>query len=240
MINDLVVLIVDDEPKVAEVLKTIIENKIDIEEKISVSCVHCVKDAVKFIDSYLPDLVFLDIHMPQENGLELLKQVDSSSFEVVFTTAYDKYAIQAINEHDCLKYLLKPLSISDVQSVFDKYKEKLGYQYYYKIVKNNSKRHLIRIDDVVFCKAADNYCEIYLVDSKHLVSRTLKAVASRILHKNFRRVNRSYFVNMDYVKHIDRENRIEFKSALTQNNIEEEHHVIVAQNAMKDLSKWML
>lgn len=240
MINDLVVLIVDDEPKVAEVLKTIIENKVQIDEKISVTCVHSVKEAVKYVESYLPDIVFLDIHMPQENGLQLLKQVDSSSFEVVFTTAYDKYAIEAINEHDCLKYLLKPLSIIDVQSVFDKYKEKLGYQYYYKIVKNNSKRHLIRIDDVVFCKAADNYCEIYLSDSKHLVSKTLKAVVARILHKNFRRVNRSFFVNMDYVKHIDKNNRIEFKIPLLQNNIEQEHQVVVAQNAMKDLSTWML
>ncbi|MHC5310188.1 LytR/AlgR family response regulator transcription factor [Myroides sp. LJL116] len=240
MINDLVVLIVDDEPKVADVLKTIIETKVTTEEKILITCVHSVKDAVKFIDSYLPDLVFLDIHMPEENGLQLLNQVDSKSFEVVFTTAYDQYAIQAINEYDCLKYLLKPLSIKDVQSVFDKYKDKAGYQYYYKIVKNNAKRYLIRIEDVVFCKAADNYCEIYLLENKHLVSRTLKSVTERILHKNFRRVNRSFFVNMDYVQHIDRDNRIHFKSVLKHNNQPVDPQIVIAQNTMKDFSSWTL
>ncbi len=240
MTNDLVILIVDDEPKVAEVLKTLIETKVNVEEKVSITCVNSVKEAVTFIEGYSADLVFLDIHMPEQDGLQLLEQVDNKSFEVVFTTAYDQYAIEAINKYDCLKYLLKPITISDVQSVFDKYKEKAGYQYYYKIVKNNSKRYLIRIEDVVFCKAADNYCEIYLQNNKHLVSRTLKSVSERILHKNFRRVNRSFFVNMDYVQHIDNENKIHFKVPITFNNTQEEHSIVIAQSIMKDFSSWML
>lgn len=238
MINDLIVLIVDDEPKVGEVLKTIIEKKINIGEKVIVYSASSVQEAKKLIESYSPDIVFLDIHMPEENGFELLKQVDSSTFEVVFTTAYEQYAIDAINDYNCLKYLLKPMQVEEVQSVFDKYREKEGYHYYYKILKNNSKRHIIKVEDIVFCKAADNYCEVYLLDTKYLVSKTLRAVCDKIQHKNFIRVNRSYFVNIDYVDHIDRtNNKLYFKKPILINNEEIEIDIIVASPMMKDLGK---
>lgn len=241
MTNELVVLIVDDEPKVGELLKIIIEKKVTFDERIVVYTATSVQDAIKCVNVYHPDLVFLDIHMPEENGFELLKQVDVKSFEVVFTTAYEQYAIEAINDYNCMKYLLKPISISDVQSVFDKYSEKSGYQYYYKIVKSNSKRHLVNVSDIVMCKAADNYCEIFLEDSKHLVSKTLRAITEKIQHNNFYRVNRSYFINMHYVSHIDRStNKIYFKNSCVVNGAGEQFDITISAAVIKDLAKWNL
>ncbi len=237
MMNELVVLVVDDEPKVAEVLKTIIEKKVVYHERIVVHTAHSVQEAVKEVNAILPDIVFLDIHMPEEDGFELFNYVDQSTFEVVFTTAYDQYAIEAINKYDCLKYLLKPIGIQDVQNVFDKYKELEGYHYFYKIIKNNQKRYIVRVEDIVYCKAADNYCEIYLKDQKYLVSKTLKNVEDKIKHKNFKRVNRSYLVNVDHIDYIDKDtNVICFKEQMVVNHEEVDNVITVASAMMKELN----
>ncbi|MDM1327626.1 response regulator transcription factor [Myroides odoratimimus] len=237
MMNELVVLVVDDEPKVAEVLKTIIEKKVVYHERIVVHTAHSVQEAAKEVNAILPDIVFLDIHMPEEDGFELFNYVDQSTFEVVFTTAYDQYAIEAINKYDCLKYLLKPIGIQDVQNVFDKYKELEGYHYFYKIIKNNQKRYILRVEDIVYCKAADNYCEIYLKDQKYLVSKTLKNVEDKIKHKNFKRVNRSYLVNVDHIDYIDKDtNVICFKEQMVVNHEEVDNVITVASAMMKELN----
>ncbi|AJH15962.1 LytR/AlgR family response regulator transcription factor [Myroides profundi] len=237
MMNELVVLVVDDEPKVAEVLKTIIEKKVVYHERIVVHTAHSVQEAVKEVNAILPDIVFLDIHMPEEDGFELFNYVDQSTFEVVFTTAYDQYAIEAINKYDCLKYILKPIGIQDVQNVFDKYKELEGYHYFYKIIKNNQKRYIVRVEDIVYCKAADNYCEIYLKDQKYLVSKTLKNVEDKIKHKNFKRVNRSYLVNVDHIDYIDKDtNVICFKEQMVVNHEEVDNVITVASAMMKELN----
>ncbi|APA90829.1 LytTR family DNA-binding domain-containing protein [Myroides odoratimimus] len=237
MMNELVVLVVDDEPKVAEVLKTIIEKKVVYHERIVVHTAHSVQEAAKEVNAILPDIVFLDIHMPEEDGFELFNYVDQSTFEVVFTTAYDQYAIEAINKYDCLKYLLKPIGIQDVQNVFDKYKELEGYHYFYKIIKNNQKRYIVRVEDIVYCKAADNYCEIYLKDQKYLVSKTLKNVEDKIKHKNFKRVNRSYLVNVDHIDYIDKDtNVICFKEQMVVNHEEVDNVITVASAMMKELN----
>lgn len=242
MNNELVALIVDDEPKVAEVLKTIIEKKVKYYERINVLVASSVQEAVKLIENYAPDLVFLDIHMPEENGFELFKYVNKDTFQVVFTTAYEQYAIDAINDYSCLKYLLKPMNIADVQSVFDKYKELDGYQFYYKVIKGNQKRYIIKVEDIIYCKAADNYCEVYFRDQKYLISKTLRAVEDKIKHKNFIRVNRSYFVNLDKVKLIDKMNNnlIQFKEGSFANDEMDENEICVAATAMKGLGQFNL
>ncbi|MEC4114341.1 LytTR family DNA-binding domain-containing protein [Myroides pelagicus] len=241
MTNELLVLVVDDEPKVGELLKKIIEKKVKSDDKLEVHTVTSVSEAVKFVSNYSPDLVFLDIHMPEENGFDFLNQVDKKSFEVVFTTAYDQYAIEAINTHNCLMYLLKPIDLEEVQSAFDKYKEKAGYQYYYKIIKSNSKRILVKVEDIILCKAADNYCEIYVGNTKHLISKTLGAIESKIMHQNFMRLHRSYLVNMDYVSHIEKETKkIFFKKDLIGSSECLDLEIIASGNKLKDLNKWNL
>lgn len=242
MNNELVALIVDDEPKVAEVLKTIIEKKVTYHERIVVHTVSSVQEAVKAIENYSPNIVFLDIHMPEENGFELFKYVNKDTFQVVFTTAYEKYAIDAINEYNCLKYLMKPINIADVQNVFDKYKEIEGFQFYYKVVKSNQKRHIVKVEDIVYCKASDNYCEIYLKDQKHLLSKTLKAIEVKLKNKNLVRVNRSYIVNLDKVEYIDKNdnNRVYFKTNAFVNSDLDENEVSVAASAMKGLGAFNL
>lgn len=238
--NELVVLIVDDEMKVAEVLKHRLLNSIRTQHKMVFYTAKSVAEAVKMIDQYMPDLVFLDIQMPKENGLALFDYFKQPlSFEVVITTAYSQYALEVLNEHACLYYLLKPIAVDNLQQAYDKFVEKEGQQSFIKLIKNNQKREVVAVEDILYCKADDNYCEIYLQDQKYLISKTLGAVSSKLQHPQFHRVGRSYVVNMKHIKHIEMgTNRIVFKDKVIINEQEIHHDIVVSATKMKEL-RWL-
>ncbi len=240
--NELIVLIIDDEIKVAEALRYLLTNHLKTTEKIVVYSANSVADGVKIIEQYKPDLVFLDIHMPGENGLSLFDYFkDNRSFEVVIATAYDEYALEVLNKHNCLHYLLKPINTTELQLTYEKYKQKQGEQPFLKIIKNNQKRELININDIYFCKANDNYCDIYLKDKKILVSKTLSFVEGRLKHPQFHRVNRSYLININHIKHINSgSNSLSFKDDIIINNELIEYEIIVAATKMKELKAFDL
>ena len=158
----------------------------------------------------------------------------------MFTTAYEKYAIEAINDYDCLMYLLKPIDIEDLKKVFEKYYDMPRQHFFYKVIKNNNKRHVVSPLDIVLCKASDNYCEIFLGNVKYLVSKTLGTVHNKLGEDNFVRVNRSFVVNFRYVDHIDRNTgKVVFKNAVFSEDIfDESFDLIHVSNAkLKEMSK---
>lgn len=234
--NELVVLIVDDEMKVAEVLKHRLSNSIQLKHKLVFYTAKSVAEAVKMIEQYTPDLVFLDIQMPKENGLALFDYFKMPlSFEVVITTAYSQYALEVLNQYPCLYYLLKPIAADNLQQAYDKFVEKEGQQSFIKMIKNNQKREVVVVDDIVYCKADDNYCEVYLQDQKYVLSKTLGAVATKLQHPQFYRVGRSYVVNVKHIKHIETgSNRIVFKHEIIINNSEVKHDIVVSATKMKE------
>ncbi|MBB1140284.1 LytTR family DNA-binding domain-containing protein [Myroides sp. WP-1] len=240
--NELVVLIVDDETKVAEVLKHRLQHSIKLQHKLVFYTAKSVAEAVKMIEQYTPDLVFLDIQMPKENGLALFDYFQTPlSFEVVITTAYSQYALEVLNEFPCLHYLLKPIAVENLQIAYDKFVEKEGQQSFIKLIKNNQKRDVVPVDSIVYCKADDNYCEIYLHDQKYLISKTLGTVAAKLQHGQFRRVGRSYVVNMKHVKHIENgTNRIVFKDEIVINEREVKHDITVSATKMKEFKEFEL
>ncbi|QQU02647.1 LytR/AlgR family response regulator transcription factor [Myroides odoratus] len=236
IMNELVVLIVDDEMKVAEVLKHRLLNSIQIQHKMVFYMAKSVAEAVKMIEQYVPDLVFLDIQMPKENGLALFDYFkEPLPFEVVITTAYSQYALEVLNEYTCLHYLLKPIAVENLQAAYDKFVEKESQQSFIKLIKNNQKREVVAIEDILYCRADDNYCEIYLQDQKYLISKTLGAVSSKLKHPQFHRVGRSYVVNFKRVKHIEiGTNRVVFKDKVSINDQEINHDIVVSATKMKE------
>lgn len=234
--NELVILIVDDEPKVADVLRTMLSKKLKIKEKFSIYIVNSVQEAIVAVDMYCPDLVFLDIQMPEESGLAFLDHYKTYDFDVVFTTAYEQYALEVLNNYPCLHYLLKPISLSDLQEVYEKFLAKEGYRDFIRVIKNNQKRYVVNVKDIYYCKASDNYCEIYLKDQKHLVSKTLGGVSEKLQHPFFQRVTRSYLINMNHVDYIEQKtNQVFFKESIVINNEIISNEIIVSGNKMKDL-----
>lgn len=157
------------------------------------------------------DLVFLDVEMPYGNAFDLLDKVGNRTFETVFVTAYNHYAIDALNAHASY-YLMKPISIDELIKAVDyvveiKIKED-ALQNQVLVPRTNGVNGKITIPqqdgfevlntkDILYCKADDNYTEIYLNNNKKkLVSKTLKYFEEALRDSNFSRVHKSFLVNV--------------------------------------------
>lgn len=172
-----------------------------------------VKDGIELIAKTKPDLVFLDVEMPFGNAFDLLDQLPDRSFETVFVTAYNSYALEALNNHAAY-YLMKPINIDELikaVSYVTEIKEKenaLEDQVLKsKMTKAEGKITLpqqdgfqvLNVSDILYCKADDNYTEIYLENKKLLVSKTLKYFEEALADYPFARIHKSFLVNVNEV-----------------------------------------
>ncbi|RFM25837.1 LytR/AlgR family response regulator transcription factor [Deminuibacter soli] len=209
-------LIVDDEPNSCEVLQTLLE-KYHPGIYILPSC-NSAHEALIAIRQQTPDVVFLDVEMPHMNGFELLEQLQDVSFNLIFTTSYDKYAIKAIR-FSAMDYLLKPIDREELQQAIQKLQrtpagnnlnEQLGLLLQKMQQPAASMRkiamptfeglQLIDIAHIIYCASASNYTTLYLKQQQKLtVSRTLKEIEEMLDEYSFTRVHNSYLVNLDEI-----------------------------------------
>ncbi|OEK09173.1 DNA-binding response regulator [Flavivirga aquatica] len=205
-------IIVEDEENSREILKNYLKkycpNVTVIGEASN------IEDALILIRNHDLDLVFLDVEMPYGNAFDLLDKVGDVNFETVFVTAYNHYAVEALNAHASY-YLMKPISIDELIKAVDYVTEirtkEDALQDQVLIPKTNSVNgkitipqlegfEIINTADILYCKADDNYTEIYLNDSKKkLVSKTLKHFEDILKDSCFARVHKSYLVNVNEV-----------------------------------------
>lgn len=173
-----------------------------------------IEEAQKLIEKHELDLVFLDVEMPFGNAFDLLEKVENKTFEVVFVTAYDHYAIEALN-NQATYYLLKPISIDELikaVSIVTEIKEKENelettvlmpkaiHQVNGKItIPQQDGFEVVAVNEILFCKADDNYTEIYFENSKKLVSKTLKYFEEALKDNSFVRVHKSFLVNVNEI-----------------------------------------
>jgi len=172
-----------------------------------------INDGEKLIAQHNLDLVFLDVEMPYGNGFDLLERIENQTFETIFVTAYDHYAIEALNSQ-ATYYLLKPISIDELIKAVNlvtiiKEKENelenviLSPQTNLitgKItIPQQDGFEVININDILFCKADDNYTEIYFEKTKKLVSKTLKYFEEALKENSFVRIHKSYLVNVNEI-----------------------------------------
>lgn len=173
-----------------------------------------IDEALVLIRNNDLDLVFLDVEMPYGNAFDLLEKVGDINFETVFVTAYNHYAMDALNAHASY-YLMKPISIDELIKAVDyvveiKVKEEvLQNQILVPKTKNIEGKitipqldgfEILNTSDIMYCKADDNYTEIYLNNNKKkLVSKTLKYFEEALNNTNFARVHKSYLVNVNEV-----------------------------------------
>ena len=173
-----------------------------------------IKEGYQLIEKNKLDLVFLDVEMPFGNAFDLLEKVKNKSFETIFVTAYDHYAIEALNSHASY-YLLKPISIDELikaVNIVTEIKEKEDQlQHQILTPKIHSAKgkitiplqngfEVLDVDDIIFCKADNNYTEIHLKNSKKLVSKTLKYFENALKEHTFSRIHKSYLVNVNAIK----------------------------------------
>jgi len=173
-----------------------------------------VDEALVLIRNNELDLVFLDVEMPYGNAFDLLEKVGNKTFETIFVTAYNHYAIEALNNHASY-YLLKPISIDELIKAVDyvidvkiKENELQNTVLIPKASTNNGKItiptqegfEVLEIQDILYCKADDNYTHLFLNnDRKKLVSKTLKYFEEVLKQSSFARIHKSYLVNVNYI-----------------------------------------
>ena len=172
-----------------------------------------ITEGYDLIQKHHLDLVFLDVEMPYGNAFDLLEKVTNQTFETIFVTAYDHYAIDALN-NQATYYLLKPISIDELIKAVDivtEIKEKeIALENTVLTTKSNNITgkitipqqngfEVINVTDILFCKADDNYTEIYLTNSKKLVSKTLKHIQESLQSYAFARIHKSYLVNVNAI-----------------------------------------
>lgn len=211
-------VIIDDELNAREFLEKLLKRY--FQDKFFV-CAKCqsVDEGVIAIQEHDPDLVFLDIQMPEKNGFELLKPFQTITFEVVFTTAFKDFAIKAIR-YSAFDYLLKPINYIDLLSTVKRYENKLlqkakqqrlelllenlgnnGNSFNKLALPTETGLNLIDKSNILYAQADDNYCVIKLVGGKVItISKTLKHIEELIDSDIFLRIHKSYLVNLNYVK----------------------------------------
>lgn len=172
-----------------------------------------IEDGQKLIEKHELDLVFLDVEMPYGNGFDLLEKIENQTFETIFVTAYDHYAIEALN-NQATYYLLKPISIDELIKGVNLVEEIKEKEYKLENTVLSTKKissldkitipqqdgfEVLVISDILFCKADDNYTEIYFENTKKLVSKTLKHFEDLLKESSFVRVHKSYLVNVNEI-----------------------------------------
>jgi two-component system LytT family response regulator len=175
------------------------------------------EEGIKLIEKFSPDIVFLDIEMPGMNGFEMLLRLPQKNFDLIFTTAYDQYAIKAI-KYAAFDYLLKPIDIEELKLAVSKSNSQQSRNTKKKLEvldenlhgKNNLNKIAIssfegllffNINDIVHLEASNNYSIIYFINHpKVLVSKTLKDFEDLLPPDIFFRTHHSHLVNLNYIK----------------------------------------
>lgn len=202
-------------------------NVSSLKEKIARHCkdLHIVglcynaADAIEAINSLQPDIVFLDIEMPVMNGFLLLQNVSFKNFELIFTTAYDHYAIKAIR-YSALDYLVKPIEIEELKTAVARVVEKRANitadrqleillenlparkNSFQKIaIPTTEGLQFIKINDILYLEANTNYTHVILTDSKKfVVCQTLKYFEDMLSTDTFIRIHNSYIINKNFAE----------------------------------------
>jgi two-component system, LytTR family, response regulator len=172
--------------------------------------------AVRLIDELKPQLIFLDVQIPEITGLEVLRRIKYQPF-IVFTTAFDDYALTAF-EFEAIDYLQKPFGLERFRQTVERVERRIKTVSTQIITPNNEplnrifvrdKRGLIplAVEEIVWLKADDDYTIIYTKDSKYLVGTNLKDFAAKFNADKFLRIHRSAVVNLDHIERIEEDNR---------------------------------
>ena len=214
MSNSIQAVLVDDENNSLEALGILLERYCPEVEVIGTA--QSVEEAIETIDDLKPELVFLDIALPDGQGFEVLEKVSHKEYEVIFTTAYDQYALTAF-EFSALDYILKPINVEKLQQSVARYSEIKGEKDISSRVgvlrdrlKNINERIILssmdgfevyKIDDIIRCEANGSYTTFFIKgDIKVVTSKTLNNFEKLLSDQPFARVHSKHLVNLEFIK----------------------------------------
>ncbi|MEO6286853.1 MAG: LytTR family DNA-binding domain-containing protein [Dyadobacter sp.] len=209
-------IIIDDEPNAVGLLVLRLSQHCPQVEVVA-SCTGSQKGIQAILD-HRPDLVFLDIEMPQLNGFQVLEAVSGLSFSLVFVTAYDKFALKAFR-YSAVDYLLKPIDTQELVQAVGRVEQQRKLvpeqlEHLRQQFSNPGKTFPDRIalpyqngvafvdlKDILYCESDDNYTKFHLADNQyHLVTKPLRDIQELLEERDFQRVHRQYLINLNHIK----------------------------------------
>ncbi len=214
MTHMLRVYLVDDEPLARDELKYLLIRSRQVE---ILGESDCVEDAMVDILKLKPDLVFLDIDLTEDNGLNLARQLErlDRAPAIVFATAYDEYALQAF-ESNAIDYILKPFDENRIHKALKKISKILNMGdhkvHHSPSIKNpngkiavlvNDRIILLTHDDILYLESSKGKCTIKMMEKEYQVSDPLVIMEKKLSNSHFLRVHRSYIVNIDQIAEIE-------------------------------------
>jgi len=220
------VVIVEDEKNAQEVLANIL-GLINKNIKIK-GFAKNVPDAITLINKVKPDVVFLDIHLKNGTGFDVLEGLDNFKGKIVFTTAYENYAIKAF-KFSAFDYILKPINPQELTTTIDELSKEVQkdvkYQEMLNVLKSNkdknsepqivlktiNNQYVINVKDIIRCESEGAYTKFFLKNKAHLTSKNLKYYTEILSEFGFIRTHQSHLVNSAYILRINSKNFVELK-----------------------------
>ncbi|OJY83622.1 MAG: hypothetical protein BGP13_13600 [Sphingobacteriales bacterium 40-81] len=209
-------IIVEDEQQSIDILTGMLKALFSDGVNIITSC-KTIETAIAEINKNRPELIFLDVQIGNKTGFDLLSQIEAKDLNVIFVTAFEKYAIQAF-KFSAIDYLLKPISTADLQRAVSKVLnlkyETDSYKKIETLLKNiyNKDRqkicipdmngfNIVEIRDIIRCESKINYTTIYINNGNPItVAKSLKEFEKMLIEFNFFRVHNSHLINLNYIK----------------------------------------
>ncbi len=210
------VFLLDDEKNARETVKAYLSRS-----TLSISSIQeasSVSEGLETLAQFKPDLAFLDINLPDGTSFDLLSQLDSIDFKIVFISAYDEYAVKAF-KFNALDYILKPINPLEFKAALDKVPtqesplsqqiehlhQTISSKEFNKLVLRDSQSiHFVDVEDIVQCKSENNYTIFALKEDQIVISKTLGEYEELLRGKGFFRAHRSHLINMRQISKYDK------------------------------------
>ncbi len=217
------VVIIDDEAPARKLISNIIKSNFTELEVAGFGS--DVKSGLEVINAHLPDIVFLDVDMPDGTGFNLLQRLGKINFKLIFITAHSQYAIQAI-KFSALDYFLKPIDIIEFTASLDKIissikkeEQELSISAFMnnmedaknkKLVLNTSENiFVVNVSDIIRCFSEGNYTTFFIKDQpKITISKTLKEYEHLLTNYDFIRIHRSHLININFIQKYSKNNSV--------------------------------
>ncbi|NRD24063.1 response regulator transcription factor [Winogradskyella litoriviva] len=207
-------IIIDDEKHCSDRILSLIEQHPNTFNVLKV--IDNVSDALDLVPQQQPDLVFLDIKIHDKTGFDFLQQIETINFKVIFTTAFDNFAIKAF-KYSAIDYLLKPIDSDDFNASILRLKENIAHQNMeqqlqnlFKNLKSNQKKIItipsltgfetLKIEEIIHLEADTNYTHIFTKDGKTMVSKPIKFYEDLLDDTIFFKTHKSHLINLEHVK----------------------------------------
>jgi two-component system LytT family response regulator len=204
-------ILVDDERLSRQELRYLLQDYPDIQ---IIDEAENVDEAIEKIHRLQPDLIFLDIEMPEKNGFDLLDELEFIP-KIVFVTAYNQYAIQAF-ESEAMDYLLKPMKAERLSKTIEKLRAEIQQTRVSEAVsegrlppdkriflKDGDKCYFVRLTEIYMIESVGNYCRFHFGNNRPMIHRSLNKIQERLDPNIFFRANRQQIINTEYIADID-------------------------------------